>query len=77
MSRFYTVVESDGRKAFRRSSGKEVDVEVRGWNVGVRVRIVNDGGEDRVDIWTTGGTNDRNNHLLRTLRAPTQLHLQT
>jgi hypothetical protein len=60
MSRFYgTLDPRSNRKPATKCGHAELAAHVRGYDVGVcLIAGIDDDGKDKVEIWTTGGSND-------------------
>lgn len=60
MARFYGEIQGSRGPASRMGTPKSgFSAHVRGWNIGVHINcFVNDLGNDVIEVWRTGGSND-------------------
>ena len=59
MAQFYANIKGNRGEATRmgtKDSG--LQAHLRGWDIGVEVRLIHLDGVDRIEVWTTGGSNN-------------------
>lgn len=69
MAQFYAEIKGNRGKASRmgtKASG--IEAHIRGWDIGVRIFIHHGDGKDIIEVYKTGGSNNRQTgELLATL----------
>ncbi len=64
MSRFYLTGYGE-RGTVTKTGRKELNVHIRGWDYGVKVKCFYDGEKETFEIYETGGSNDDSSILLK------------
>jgi len=60
MAHFYGNIDGSANSSATRCGTKEsgLNAHIRGWNIGVQVRLVHVDGQDIIEVFETNGSND-------------------